>query len=390
MSGTDAGSFDITKGANLDRLRSLRGIKWSRYDGDMLSAWVADMDFEPAPMAVDAVQGIVDRRDFGYTRMAREALPDAWAAWQERRHGWSPDTDQLRFFTDVLHAIDIALWLWTEPGDGIVLFTPIYHPFLAAVNHGGRRLVDCPLDPEGWRLDPERLEASIDEGTKVILTCNPHNPSGRVFDRDELTAIAEVAERHDLLVLSDEIWADIVFPGSTHVPMANISPEAAARTVTISAASKAFNLAGLRTAVAHVGHTGVRDAIDELPSHALGGLSTPGLEATLACWTEGDGWLDGLVRHLTEQRNHLAVRLAEDVPGSRFQLPEATYLNFIDLSGCGLGDDPAPFIEQHGLAVNPGVAFGTNGEGHIRLNTATSREILDAMIDRIAAAVAAS
>lgn len=380
--------LDITRGANLERLRSLHGIKWSRYEGDMLAAWVADMDFEPAPMAVEAVQGIVDRRDFGYTRLAREALPDAWAAWQERRHGWQPDTEHLRFFTDVLHAIDIALWQWTQPGDGIVLFTPVYHPFLAAVQHGGRRLVDCPLDVDGWRLDPERLEAVIDDRTKVILTCNPHNPSGRVFDRAELEAVADVAERHDLLILSDEIWADIVFPGSTHIPMASVSDAAAARTVTISAASKAFNLAGLRTAVAFVGHEGVRKLIDDLPSHALGGLSTPGLEATLACWTEGEEWLGAVVQHLTEQRNHLAVRLAAEVPGSRFQLPEATYLNFIDLGGAGLGDDPAPVLEEHGLAVNPGLAFGTNGQGHIRLNTATSREILDAMIDRIASAVA--
>ncbi len=381
--------LDVTIGADLDRLRSLRGIKWSRYaeaESDVLSAWVADMDIEPAPVAVAAVQGIVDRRDFGYNAATRAALPVAWAAWQERRHGWLPDVENMRLFTDVLHAIDMALWLWTVPGDGIVLFTPIYHPFLRSVSHDGRRLIDCPLTDD-FRIDAERLESVVDERTRVILTCNPHNPSGRVFDRAELEAVAEVAERHDLLILSDEIWADIVFPGHQHIPMESVSAEAAARTMTISAASKSFNLAGLRTAIAHVGHAGLRDCIDNLPSHALGGLSTPGAEAALACWTEGEEWLAAVVDHLDAQRLHLADRLGSDVPKARFSPPEATYLNWIDLSAAGLGDDPTPALMANGLAVNAGPDFGTGGAGHIRINTATSREILDGMIDRIAMTV---
>ncbi|MDA3040168.1 MAG: aminotransferase class I/II-fold pyridoxal phosphate-dependent enzyme [Actinomycetota bacterium] len=380
----------MTDGADLDRLRSLRGIKWARDGGDMLAAWVADMDFLPAPVAIEAVRGVAERGDFGYSRHAVSRIPEVWADWQERHHGWRPDVGRLRLFADVLHPIDLALWLHTEPGDGIVLLTPIYPPFIHAAEHGGRRLIDCRLDLDGWRLDAERLEACIDDRTRAILTCNPHNPTGRVFDRSELEAIAEVAERHDLLILSDEIWADLLHPGTKHLPMALVSPEAAARTVTISAASKSFNLAGLRTAIAHVGHQGVADAFDAMPSHALGGLSTPGLEATLACWTEGEPWLAEVRQHLTAQRDHLARRLARDLPAVGFQLPEATYLNWLDCNPLGLGSEPTALFREHGVALSPGSDFGSHGLGWVRLNVATSREILDQIIDRMVAAVASA
>ncbi len=381
----------VTQGADLERLRSLHGIKWQRDEGDVLAAWVADMDFLPPPPAIEAVRGIAERGDFGYSRAALSQLPEAFASWQERHHGWRPELDKLRMFADVLQAIDLSLWFHTEPGDGIVLFTPVYPPFIRAAEHGGRRLIDCPLDrASGWRLDPDRLEACIDDRTKVILTCNPHNPTGRVFDRSELEAIAEVAERHDLLVLSDEIWADLLHPGSTHIPMALIGPEIAARTITISAASKTFSLAGLRTAIAHMGHVGVADAFDAMPSHAFGGLSTPGCEATLACWTQGESWLTEVRQHLTEQRNRLAVRLAQELPEVGFVLPEATYLNWLDCNPLRLDSDPTAYFTEHGVALSPGSDFGPLGAGWVRLNAATSSEILDQIIDRMVAAVVAA
>ncbi len=376
-------------GAELERLRSLTGIKWSRDGGEYLAAWVADMDLAPAPVAVAAVQALVDRRDFGYNRHAAQQLPAAFSDWQARHHGWAPPVDELTLFSDVLHAIDMALWLHTQPGDGIVLLTPIYPPFIRAVEHGGRRLIDCPLDPDGWQLDRATLESVVDERTRVILTCNPHNPTGRAFRHDELLAIADVAEAHDLLIISDEIWGDLTHPGSPHIPMPTVSPQAAARTLTISAASKSFNLAGLRTAVAHMGHGGLAEKFAALPSHALGGLSTPGAEATLACWTDGDEWLDEVRRHLTAQRDHLAGRLADELPSVGFQIPEATYLNWLDLRPLGMIEDPTDRLRRHGLVVSPGDDFGPTGNGWIRLNVATSRPILDAIIDRLVQAAAA-
>jgi cystathionine beta-lyase len=359
----------------IDHLRRLSGIKWSRYGPEVLPAWVADMDIAAADCVVEAVQRLVSCSDFGYNRRALELIPETFASWQLSQHGWSLDPDDVRVFCDVLHAIDIALWLMTEPGDGVVLLTPIYPPFLVA------------LDPDGWRLDPERLEAAIDERTRAILLCSPHNPTGRVFDAIELDAIARVAVERDLLVLSDEVWADLVYPGATHRPMATMGPEVAARTVTISAASKAFNLAGLRCAVAHLGHPALAQRIRRLPAHLLGAVGSPGAEATLAAWSSGRPWLDGLLTHLQGRRQQLGHRLAE-LPGVGFAPPEATYLSWLDFRPLGLGDDPAAeLLDRAKVALSSGRDFGIHGLGFARLNFATSASILDEILDRVALAL---
>jgi len=371
-------------GARMERLRSLTCIKWSRYDEDVIPAWVADMDLEPALAVVRAVGSLAERADFGYNFAAASRLPEVFSAWELERHGWRPDPEHVRVFCDVMQAVETALWLHTEPGDGVVLFTPVYHPFYPAVTSTSRRIVECPLDPEGWRIDPERLGAAVDSGTRAILLCNPHNPTGRVFDAEELGAIAEVAERHDLLVISDEIWGDLVYEGARHVPLASLGEEIAKRTVTVSAASKAFNIAGLHCAVAHVGHAGVRGAIAELPRHLLGAVGSPGAEATVAAWTQAGPWLGDVLALLARQRKHLAERLSAELPAVRMQAPEATYLAWLDFREAGLGDDPAaPILERGRTALSSGRDFGTAGAGFARLNFATSRAILDQIVDRI-------
>ena len=385
---------DVSRGevssADLGRLRASECIKWTWFDDDVIPAWVADMDFMPAPVIRQAVQGLVDRGDFGYSWHAARQLPEAFADWEERRHGWRPDPERVRIFCDVVQALEAVLWLHTKPGDGVVLFTPVYHPFFPAVTSTDRRVVDCPLDPDGWRIDPERLESVVraDPRTRAILTCNPHNPAGRVFDAQELAAIAEVAERHDLLIVSDEIWCDVVHPGFKHIPIAALSDEAAARTVTISAASKAFNIAGLHCAVAHIGHAGVAKELETLPGHLLGAVGSPGAEATLAAWTAGEPWLDEVRAHLTAQRDHLAARLAAELPAVRFAPPDATYLAWLDFRGLGLGEDPAAaLLERARVALSTGGDFGAEGAGFARLNFATSRRLLDEILDRIVTAV---
>jgi cysteine-S-conjugate beta-lyase len=371
----------------IEQLRSLSGVKWSRHGPDVLPAWVADMDIAAPRCVIDALQGLVTRSDFGYNRQALAQLPEVFARWQQTQHGWSLDPEEIRVFCDVLHAIDLALWLLTEPGDGVVLLTPIYPPFLAALDTTGRRLIDVPLDPDGWRLDPERLASAIDDRTRAILLCNPHNPTGRVFDEAELGAIAQVAVEHDLVVLSDEVWADLVYAGATHRPMASLGPEVAARTVTISAASKAFNLAGLRCAVAHIGHRALAERIQRLPSHLLGAVGTPGAEAAVAAWTEGKPWLTNLLVHLDERRAQLGRRLTADLPGVGFAPPEATYLSWLDFRPLGLGQNPADkLLGSAQVALSPGPDFGVHGEGFARLNFATSASILDEILDRLASA----
>lgn len=375
---------------DIDQLRSLTGIKWSRDGEDVLPAWVADMDIRPAQVITDAIIDVTTAGDFGYNRRTSELLPQAFVDWQTKQHSWTPDISQVRPFCDVLQAIDVALWLHTEPGDGIVLLTPIYPPFLRAVNASGRRLVDVPLDPEGWRLDPERLRAAIDDRTKAILICNPHNPTGRVFDRSELEAIGRVAVEHDLLLLSDEVWGDLLHPGATHTPIASIDDEIAAQTVTVSSASKAFNLAGLRCAVAHIGHPAVANALEVLPAHLLGAVSIPGAVAAITAWTEGENWLNELRAHLTARRDQLSLRLANELPAMGFQIPEATYLAWLDCRAWELGEDPSvELMSRAEVALSPGPGFGPLGVGFTRLNFATSAPILDQVIDRLTRFLAA-
>lgn len=370
--------------ADLARLRKLNGAKWTRDPEDVLPAWVADMDLPPAPCIDAVLRDLLDRGDFGYPQ--RTTMPSVAAAfvdWQTRYHGWTPPVERVVPFTDVLHGIDIVLWTNTNPGDGVVLLTPIYPPFIKALESSGRRLIDCPLDPDGWRLNIDVLRSVIDDGTKAILMCNPHNPTGRAFDAEELAGLAAVAEEHDLLVLSDEIWADVLHPGATHIPFANVANH---RSVIFSAASKAFNLAGLRCALGVVGSDDVMTTLDGLPNHFRGAVSTPGALATLCAWTEGHEWLANTNAHLTEQRDHLAARLEAELPGVAWQIPEATYLAWLDFRGIGGGDEPATQLMEKGrIALSPGCDFTDGGRGFARLNVATTRPVLDAVIDRLVA-----
>jgi cysteine-S-conjugate beta-lyase len=372
---------------DLKRLRALTCVKWTWHDDDVLPAWVADMDLPPAPVAVDAVRALVDRGDFGYNFHAAGQLPEVFSAWEERRHGWKPGPEQVRVFCDVMQAVDVALWMHCRPGDGVVVFTPIYPPFLRSASADGRHLIDCPLHPDGWQLDPARLEAAASQpDARAILLCNPHNPTGRAFSELDLALIADTAERHDLLIVSDEIWGDLVHPGAKHIPIASLAPDIEARTVTISAASKAFNVAGLHCAVAHLGHAGVRDAIASLPGHVLGAVGSPGAEATLAAWTHGEEWLAETSAHLTAMRDHAGGRIASELPQVRFCLPEATYLAWLDVSAYELGADPAKvLLDEARVALSSGNDFGEHGAGFVRLNLATTRGILDEIIDRMAA-----
>jgi len=298
-------------------------------------------------------------------------------------HGWQPDVDRLVLFDDVLHALQHTLWYMTEPGDGVVLFTPIYPPFRKIVENSGRRVVECPLDPETDRLDAEVLDAVVDDGTSAVFWCNPHNPTGRVFDDDELATLTDAANAHDLLVLSDEVWADLVHPGAVHRPAATV-PGLAERAVTVSSGSKSFNLAGLRCAVAHVGSDSVKAMLDRQPERLTGHVNTLAAEATLACWEQGAPWLDALRRHIGSQFDHLGARLAAEAPNVSWRPPQATYLAWLDGRGLGLDGEFSELLRDEAKVIlSPGLDFGSSGRGFARINVATSRAILDEAIDRM-------
>lgn len=371
---------------SLAHVRRRAGVKWSRYGPDVLAAWVADMDFDPPAAVTDVLREMVDRGDLGYRVQAHELAP-TYADWQRRRYGWRPDEARVRTFTSALHALETVMWSMTEPGDGVVVFTPIYHPFLTAIDESGRRRVDVPLDRDGWRIDPERLEAAIDPTTRLVLFCQPHNPSGRVFDDDEVAAVAAVAERHDLLVISDEIWCDLTYE-RTHRPLAIVDERFAGRLITIGSASKSFNLAGLRCAVAHIDHAPVNDALTAMPTHLLGAPSTLGVAGTLAAWRGGSDWLEWVRAELAARRGQLATRLAADLPEVGFDVPEATYLAWLDFGSTPIAAEPSyRLLKEAGVALSEGVTFGDQGASWARLNFATTSAILDEVVDRIAALV---
>ncbi len=377
---------------DIERLRALTGIKWRHFEDDVIPAWVADMDFPTAPAIIDALGSMVATSDFGYNGAAfDDSIPKAWADWSFTRFGWRPETERTKVLSTTLQPIAIALSLATSPGDGVLLFTPVYPPFFSIVKKLGRRVVEYPLNETGWRIEADRLRSAIDAGTRALVLANPHNPSGRSFDAAELKLVADVAEEYDLLVISDEIWQDFVYAdGAGHIPFASLGADAANRSVIVTSASKSFSLGGLGCAVAYLGDAKVAEGIAALPPQLLGGVNALGAQATLAAWARGDQWLSGVVATLRANRDHLVSRLASELPEVAVQTPEATYLAWLDFRATSIAHDPAGRLLRDGrVGLSPGPDFGAEGTGFARLNFATYREVLDEVIDRIVRTVQA-
>lgn len=381
-----------------DRLRAGRGVKWGAVSQDVVPAWVADMDFPAPPVVRERIAEAVARSDFGYP-----FWPDGdpvVAAFEDRmrgRYGWDPEPGVTRVLSDVLQILQLVVEHATVPGDGVAIMVPSYPPFLASIRRAGRRIVPVPVvdDGAGWTFETEGLAERLRAGrVRLLVLVNPHNPSGRVLTRTELRSLADVAEELDLVVLADEIHADLTFDGREHVPFASLDPRAAARTITTTSATKAFNIAGLRCAVAHVGHAEVRDRLEREPIDVYGTPSTLSRIATVAAWREADDWLDRLRQVLAGNRQAI-VDWAAMRPDLRFHAPEATYLAWVDFSRTGLrADDPSADILLHGRArLSDGAEFSqfTDVEtaSFARINFATSPENLAEVLRRVDKAVAA-
>ncbi|HTJ33277.1 MAG TPA: aminotransferase class I/II-fold pyridoxal phosphate-dependent enzyme [Dactylosporangium sp.] len=361
-----------------DRLRSGTGVKWGSLAPDTLGAWVADMDLGIAPAIRHALLDSVDREDFGYPHWpGGDPVPAAFEAWMARRHGWTPSGGHTRVFTDVLQILQVVVEHATRPGDGVAIHVPAYPPFLASIARAGRRIV--PLREDGLGLD---------DGVRLMVLVNPQNPTGRVFRREELEGLLELAERHDLTVLADEIHADLVYAPHRHLPFASLGEGAARRTVTTTSATKAFNLAGLRCAVAHVGPPALRAALDAMPLDFFGTPSTLGHLATAAAWRTGDAWLAGLQRTLAANRDTVA-QWAAGLP-IEHRRPEGTYLAWL---GGVPGPRPAERLERTArVRLSEGAEFsaGTDvdTDAYVRLNFATSPAVLAEILERLTPAIA--
>ena len=373
---------------SLGALRRRRGTKWTRYPPDVLPAWVADMDFDMAEPIRAGLMRIMEANDLGYSpKLPASGLPEAFAAFAARRFpGWEVAPERMVAIADIVQGIHLAIEAFTRPGDGVCTLTPVYPPFLQAVAETGRRLDYCTMvrGQGRYEIDFDALRAAIDERTRLLLLCTPHNPLGRVFDRDELESLARIAIERDLVVVADEIHADVVYRGSRHIPFASLGPEVEARTVTMTSATKSFNIAGLRCAVVLFGSDRLAERFNAWPERIRGAVSSFGMEATRIAWTECDDWLDALLDHLEGNRDFLHGFVAERLPGIRMVLPAATYLGWLDCREYGLEPDPYQwFLDRARVGFNDGRDFGDGGEGHVRINFATSRAILAQVLERM-------
>jgi len=373
-------------------LRGRRSEKWHHYPSDILPAWVAEMDFPVAAPIQAELRRFTESGDIGYPiGPADTGLPEVFCDRMRERFDWCPDPRRVEILSEVVQGMYLALEAYTEPGQGVAVQTPIYPPFLGSIRDMKRRLVENRMNADGDRLefDFDGLASVIDADTRLLFFCNPHNPSGRVYSRSELERVAAIAIEHDLVVVSDEIHGDLLHDGRRHIPLATVGPEIAKRTVTLTSSSKAFNIPGLRCAIAHFGDVTLQRRFNTVvPRHIRGGLGLFGLYASIAAWRWAQPWLDEVRPYLEANRDFAEEALAARIPEIRFHRPEATYLAWLDCRALALSGSPAAHFMRHGqVALSDGRIFGEGWEGYVRLNFATSRPILTQVIERMAKAL---
>jgi cystathionine beta-lyase len=384
-------ALDAFENLSLESLRARQSAKWRTYPADVLPAWVAEMDFPLAPPVRQVLLEAIENDDCGYPHPG--PLGEAFAVFAAGRYGWQVEPEQVVLLPDVMSGVAGLVAALTEPDAGVVVNPPVYAPFFTAVREAGRRVVEVPLVPDRdrWQLDLDGLERAFAGGAALYVLCNPHNPTGRVLTRDELAAVAALADRYGVLVVSDEIHAPMTLPGATHTPYVSLGDEAAAHGLTLASASKAWNLAGLKCAVAVAGSEAGAALAGKLSSSLRYHAGHLGVLASVAAFTEGGTWLDALLRRLDANRRLLATLLERDLPGASYAMPEAGYLAWIDCRALGLGDDPAAaFLERGRVALSSGPSYGTGGDGFARLNIGTSSALMEEAVRRMAATLAAA
>ena len=359
---------------------------------DLLSLWVADMDFPTAPEIVDAVCDRTRHGIFGYT-MPGPAYYEALDSWCTRRHGWHVPAEQVTFTPGVVYALAAAVRAFTMPGDAVVIQQPVYYPFASVVCDNGRVLVNAPLayDDGAYSIDFDAFEQTVRESAaKLFLLCNPHNPAGRAWTADELTRLGEICERNGVLVVSDEIHMDFARPGHGHVPFLTLHGEFAKFAIACTSASKTFNLAGLQIANTVIPDPKLRRMFrNAVAATGFAEGNTLGLVATQAAYEHGEPWLEELKAYLEGNWVLVADVLEQRTPQLKLVEAESTYLAWIDCRALGLhGADLQRFIEDEaGLWLDCGDMFGKDGDGFIRINIATQRAYLARALDQLACAV---
>lgn len=372
---------------HLDQLRQRTSAKWRTHPDDVLPLWVAEMDVPLAEPITKAVTDALAAGDTGY--LGKTGYAEAFAEFATERWGWNLDPARIRPVPDVMLGVVEMLNQITAPGDAVVVNSPVYTPFYEFCNFNGRKVIEAPLGPD-HRIDfaalAEAFELALGRGRRAAyLLCSPHNPTGTVHSAAELARVARVAADYGVRVVADEAHAPIVDPGTAFTPYLTVP--GGENGLAVTSAAKAWNLPGLRAALAIAGPASAVE-LARMPEQMSGSTSHIGAIAQTVAFREGGAWLDALLAGLADNRRLLASALAERLPQVVYRPAPATYLAWLDCRGLGLGDDPsAVFLERGRVALNAGHAFGTGGAGHVRLNYATSPEIVTEAVERMAAAL---
>jgi cystathionine beta-lyase len=361
----------------LDR-RSTDSVKWNYY-GDALPLWVADMDFRAPEPVIRALRQRVEHGIFGYGTEPPELRP-LLVERLHRLYGWEVPPEALVFVSGVVSGFNLASRAVTRPGDGLLVQTPVYFPILRVPRNVNLVMNEMQLtwQPDGqYEIDLDLFETTITGRTRVFILCNPHNPVGRVFRRDELERMAEICLRHDMVICSDEIHCDLVFEGHPHLPIASLDPEIAARTITLMAPSKTYNLAGLHASVAIIPNPELRKSFEAVRADLAPRLDVLGYTAIVTAYRAGGPWLKQVLGYLQANRDFLLHYVGDNLPGISMHSPEGTYLAWLDCREAALPANPHRFfLEKAKVALNDGATFGRGGAGFVRLNFACPRTTL--------------
>ena len=365
----------------IDR-RNTASEKWDRYAGqDIIPLWVADMDFRSPPAVLEALQQRIEHGVFGYSSPPRELI-DVVLAMLQREYRWQVQEEWLVWLPGLVCGLNVACRSVGGPGDAVATFTPVYPPFLTAPGLAGRELVTVPLiEQQGhWEMDLDALEQAITPRTRLLMLCSPHNPVGRVWSREEQLALADLVERHNLVVCSDEIHAGLVLDSDKpHIPFACLAPELARRTITLQAPSKTWNIPGLGCSFAIIPDKQLRQAFRDVMAGIVPHVNLLGYSAALAAYRDGEPWRQALITYLRKNRD-LVLEVIQDVPGVKAWPVEATYLAWIDARELGVAN-PASLFERFGVGLSDGVPFGA--PGFVRLNFGCPRSLLEQALERV-------
>lgn len=390
MSEDSAPEFEAV---STDSLRRRGTAKWNTYGPDVIAAWVAEMDFATAPAVLDAIRDAVDREEFGYADAdAATGLPDAVAQWSGESFGWQIDPDRVHVLPYALRGVELAIEFYSPPDSPVVVPTPAYEPFFEIPRVLGRPILEAELARRGddYVLDLDAIGCGLNRGARTVILCHPHNPTGRSFTRAELEDLAALVAKYGARVVSDEVHAPLTYSG-IHIPYASVSDEAAAHTLTVTSASKAWNLAGLKCAQLVTSNAADEARWTRIPARKTKGASTIGIRASVAAFRHGGPWLAHAMAYLDGNRRLVHEMLSQDSPEIGYRIPDATYFAWLDCRGLDLDVEPAQFfLERARVALSSGALFGDRTTGFVRFNFATSRARVTAAIDAMAAAVRSS